>query len=567
MQLGFGRLLCILGLAGLLNWVPTLTGARAVFPQESASPASLLREAIQLALQNDAEQATRRYYQVLESPLSDSLETVLFTDIKDLLIPSEIASYKSASNKGQWLLRFWHRVDPTPATQANERLVEHYQRLQVARTRYRSPQPRGYDDRGMIYVRYGEPDNVYTSPMGRNTRGNESWGYHRLGDVSFDFVEYGALYRLESDLRRAIESVPQNLRDALDLLAELFLARQSLNIRYQVIANKLDQLRRFRSKDIPVQAALAEANRAILYDYMVRNEERQQALPRHTTDFTVREDRLNLILSFALFAAGESEKEKGDKSRLELYYAIPLQQLHAAEMFAGGSRRDLEMYFSVFTRNYKRVAQVEKAIALDLAAVLSQKDYLGQLTFFLQPDTYRVALDIQSPQTHQRGLIQMQVAVPAFPQDRLSMSDVELASIVRPASPEDREQGFIKNGLYVRPYPYRVLVRQQPIFVYFEIYGLFLNESGTARYRVTYEVEQKRPSGVLALLSALNPFGGQKSSLSLSYEYTTGNRHVPQYTSLDYSGLQPGEYTLVVRVRDLVSGMEGQKGLKIKLIE
>ncbi len=53
----------------------------------------------------------------------------------------------------------------------------------------------------------------------------------------------------------------------------------------------------------------------------------------------------------------------------------------------------------------------------------------------------------------------------------------------------------------------------------------------------------------------------------MSYEYTTGNRHVPQFTSLDFSGLQPGEDALVVRVRDLVSGMEVQKGLKFKLIE
>ncbi|MDQ7054620.1 MAG: hypothetical protein Q9P14_17685 [candidate division KSB1 bacterium] len=196
------------------------------------------------------------------------------------------------------------------------------------------------------------------------------------------------------------------------------------------------------------------------------------------------------------------------------------------------------------------------------------KDYVGQLTFFLQPDTtaWR-SLDIRSPQTNQRGMMQMLVAVPEFPKDRLSMSDIELASIVRPAAPEDREKGFIKNGLYVRPYPYRVIVRQQPIFVYFEIYGLFLDESGTARYRVTYEVEQKGPSGMLALLSALNPFGGKKSSLSLSYEYTTDDRYVPQYTSLDFSGLEPGEHRLVVRVEDLVAGVGVEKKIKFKLVQ
>ncbi|MDQ7054618.1 MAG: GWxTD domain-containing protein [candidate division KSB1 bacterium] len=129
MYLQFGRFLCILWLIGLLYCVPMITGVRTALPQESVSPAGLIREAIQLALQNDAEQATQRYYQALESPLNDSLANALFTDIKDLLIPSEIASYKSASDKSQWLRRFWLRHDPTPATLANERLVEHYQRL------------------------------------------------------------------------------------------------------------------------------------------------------------------------------------------------------------------------------------------------------------------------------------------------------------------------------------------------------------------------------------------------------------------------------------------------------
>ncbi len=79
MDLQFGRFLCILWLAGLLHWLPMCIGVPAALPQESASPAGLIREAIQLALQNDAEQATQRYYQALKSPLSDSLANALFT--------------------------------------------------------------------------------------------------------------------------------------------------------------------------------------------------------------------------------------------------------------------------------------------------------------------------------------------------------------------------------------------------------------------------------------------------------------------------------------------------------
>ncbi|MDQ7054416.1 MAG: hypothetical protein Q9P14_16560 [candidate division KSB1 bacterium] len=84
---------------------------------------------------------------------------------------------------------------------------------------------------------------------------------------------------------------------------------------------------------------------------------------------------------------------------------------------------------------------------------------------------------------------------------------------------------------------------------------------------MTYEVLRKALRRVLALLSALNPFGGKSPACRLSCDYTSSNRHVPQYTSLDFSGLEPGEHTLVVRVRDLVAGLEVQKSIRFKILQ
>ncbi|RMD95813.1 MAG: GWxTD domain-containing protein, partial [Calditrichaeota bacterium] len=435
-----GRQICLAVLlsfaASLFSAIPTTVTA---LPQLQDS----LHRAIELVVAGEAEEATSLYYKILESSPDDSVAAQLFADIKDILTVAEITSYKQASDKGQWLLRFWQRLDPTPATPANERLVEHYRRLHVARNRYRSPQPRGYDDRGMIYVRYGEPDEIYSAALGslsrygNVTRENESWVYHRLGDVNFDFVEYGGLYRLEVDLRKAIESVPQNLKGSIILWRDLFEQRQHLNIRYQTTANKLERILYSMSEDIPPQVALAQAERAVTFDYIARSEEKQRALPRYTTDFDLQEKRFDMIVSSAIFAQAKTSNLKNDQSRLEFYWAIPLQQLRSANLFQKKANRDLKMYFSIFTKDYQPVVRKNETIALDLAALLAQKDYLGQLTFFLQPDTYRVALDIRSPQTNQRGMMQMLVDVPEFPRDRLSLSDIELASMVRPATEED----------------------------------------------------------------------------------------------------------------------------------
>lgn len=55
---------------------------------------------------------------------------------------------------------FWQLADPTPATQYNERLIEHWERIAHARKHFDRKQdsPYGTDDRGLVYVQYGSPD-------------------------------------------------------------------------------------------------------------------------------------------------------------------------------------------------------------------------------------------------------------------------------------------------------------------------------------------------------------------------------------------------------------------------
>lgn len=57
---------------------------------------------------------------------------------------------------------FWVQLDPTPATEVNERLIEHWQRIASAREQFtrNSSTIYGTDDRALIYIRYGSPDRM-----------------------------------------------------------------------------------------------------------------------------------------------------------------------------------------------------------------------------------------------------------------------------------------------------------------------------------------------------------------------------------------------------------------------
>jgi GWxTD domain-containing protein len=66
------------------------------------------------------------------------------------------------SSRARLWQAFWKDTDLSPSTPQNEELVQYFTRLQKANTEYRE---RGYPgwltDRGEVYVRLGEPDEVF----------------------------------------------------------------------------------------------------------------------------------------------------------------------------------------------------------------------------------------------------------------------------------------------------------------------------------------------------------------------------------------------------------------------
>lgn len=113
--------------------------------------------------------ATEKYYQTLEllakadsSKLLQESERLIpivsQTDGKQL---KEAAS-KSAGELAGTMYNYWLKLDEIPATKANETLIRHFKRIQIAKRRFNrlSEPPYGADDRATIFVRYGEPFKI-----------------------------------------------------------------------------------------------------------------------------------------------------------------------------------------------------------------------------------------------------------------------------------------------------------------------------------------------------------------------------------------------------------------------
>lgn len=68
----------------------------------------------------------------------------------------------STGEREIFLEQFWKRLDPTPETPRNEALEEHYQRIRVADRVFRGRVRGSRTDRGRIFVKFGQPDEITT---------------------------------------------------------------------------------------------------------------------------------------------------------------------------------------------------------------------------------------------------------------------------------------------------------------------------------------------------------------------------------------------------------------------
>ncbi len=93
----------------------------------------------------------------LETPFKKWLDE----DVVYIITDEEKKAFKalqSDEEREQFIEQFWLRRDPSPDTEENEYREEHYRRIAYANDNFASGIPGWKSDRGMIYIKYGAPD-------------------------------------------------------------------------------------------------------------------------------------------------------------------------------------------------------------------------------------------------------------------------------------------------------------------------------------------------------------------------------------------------------------------------
>ncbi|MDX1700930.1 MAG: GWxTD domain-containing protein, partial [Melioribacteraceae bacterium] len=97
----------------------------------------------------------------------------------------------SLNAKREFLYLFWKKRDNIPATEVNEFKRAYFSRVTMAEQRYSALSNPGYrTDRGIVYIKFGEPDEIDRHPNETETKPYEVWYYNQIeGGVVFVFAD------------------------------------------------------------------------------------------------------------------------------------------------------------------------------------------------------------------------------------------------------------------------------------------------------------------------------------------------------------------------------------------
>lgn len=531
-----------------------LSGETDVPPQ----PALLARARIHYAqgapatAQAFVEEAIRR----IDGALGAAL---VFEDARYVVSEEELAQYRALETPEDYqafFRAFWAKRDPTPAREVNVRLAEHYERLLRAEKDYaydgfrhwhvdpdrlgelRLPETHGlgdvFNDKGLVYVRHGEPDDRVVTVGGAGTPTTVSWRYYEP-QMDFHFLTGGT----DNDWR---------LTPRLPPSGEVFEDREQWGGIY------VDLARVARDSRNPRLRGRTELEYEDLKGRMIDARREDAALAfttdRHTWDDDVEDLEMPYLLAVFRGEGGEAE--------LEIHYALPLGVI-TEEAGADVRRVAIEVGYALHDSSWQLVRR-----DVETRRVPTSEDRTSALTDFFRlsvpPDSYHVALHSRPEGTSLLGGDTLTYRVPDFEAPGLALSSLLPAYEIRPAL-AIRPSRFDRGGLHLSPNPLGRYQPGQPIAVYFEIYGLTEGAGGQTHYRLDYTLKPREPRRKF-----LGLFGrGDRPTLTLRTEREGREADPAEHAEIDVSEVDPGDYTLTVRVTDLHSGVTREQSAAVEL--
>ena len=412
---------------------------------------------------------------------------------------------KTDEERQQFVEQFWLRRDPTPDTEENEYKEEHYRRIAYANDHYASGIPGWKADRGMIYIKYGPPDEIESHPSGgsyerpyeegggeTSTYPFEDWRYRYLEgvgtNVMIEFVDttMSGEYRMTMDPteKDALLYVPGA---GLTMMEQMGLADKTqrfnrtdgthLGTGSQPLSESQNEFTRLE------QFAKLQKAPAIKFkdlEAAVNSNIRYSTLPMQVradyiriTDSTVLAD---LTVQFKNSDLQYSTKDKVSKATVNMYGRI-----------TSLTRRPVNWF--------------EETVSMEVPSEMLQQAMGGSRIYSkaipLAPGTYRLNIVAKDTVGNTQNNFEMPLVVPHYDEEQLGSSSVILADQIERVPTKSIGTGqFVIRSSKVRPRVGNSFKQGESMGIYTEFYNFGMDEkthkpSGSIQYDVVSKSDNK----------------------------------------------------------------------------
>ena len=492
---------------------------------------------------------------------------------------------------GPTIAAWWRGQDLELATPRNERLEEHLLRIAQAEQRYRYDDAlTGYDDRGALLVRLGEPDEreviTYQEEanlaeiLGQSARiglsempKNELWYYPSL-DVSglYVFVRRSGRYQLStpSDL------IPQKLRASGPMRSQLQLVAlmQFLNRRLgkldphysSRIAGGVNDILIFQRFNrwymdvsiIPPSRTLQDFLFSAVYDIEQDDyqeiRDREDFVPQQDTELFDDFDVLPVVFRFARFL------DPDGTTRTELFWSHPPDTVLTEDRLV--QLTTVQRQADYRNRSWMTSRYAPHAEELAGRPFVHTRTLHGDTALYhlhLQWDLYDAAPGIALGTRRRVNVFKADSLVALDPDPaRLEMSDLLPSLDLDPEYRETPEGGVP----VVKPYPLPNVTFGAVLALYFEAYHLTFGPDDQTHYTVEFEIERQEKGDVWRM------FRPKRERTAASTAYTGDSRTAREYVIVDLSEEEKeGRIKVTVRIIDDTTGRQVERSIEFDFVE
>ena len=500
--------------------------------------------------------------QQIQEEETDYYREWLHEDVVYIITPEERTVFSQLTTdeeKERFIEQFWRRRDPDIRTAQNEFREEHYRRIAYANENFTSGIEGWRSDRGRIYIIHGEPDeiqsktagSVYNRPFaegGGTTRTYpyETWRYRHLDAIGDDVI---------------LEFVDKSFTGSFQLALTPWEKDMLLRGTNQgkTLAEELGAASR---SDHPVfHPSIQELE---LYPFMMPGTA-QRPFERMETVFKVQQVapikykdlqelvKVNINYSDLNFGIREDYLRLNDAQTL---VPITLEWQNRDLTFVpegetGTYRAKIAVYGIVTSLTNEIVSEFDDEVVSTYTE--ANKEYmtigrsLYQKVFPLKAGgRYKLTLVTKDLNSDRVGVEQRGLILPRFDREGLTASTVILSDFVRRLQGADLEKEdlmFVMGDLWIRPNVSKVFQSGEDLGIYLQVYHATLdNQSLQPQLEVKYRIEGKE-----SVIYDQTDVDGK------SIDYFSGQR-VVLLKVLRLTDLPPGDYSMIVEVRDKVAG-------------